>query len=184
MPNKPTKRKPTIKQKGAFKKTMENHGNVSKAMKEIGYAPNSAKNPQTLTNSLGWEELLEKYLPDSELGRTHRDLLKACSIDHRTFPPKMSNKGIKETIESISGCTLIRIAEGELAKHAYFWTPDGQSRKSGLDMAYKLKGKYAAQKIKFADDNDDLSDEELAEELARREKLRKLGQKPTSEKKV
>ena len=167
---KQTKRKPTIKQKAAFKKTMENNGNVSKAMREVGYSPNTAKNPQTLTNSLGWEELLEKYLPDAELGQVHSNLLKACNIDHRTFPPKMSNEGIKKVIESVGGCTLVRIAEGEQAKHAYFWIPDGPSRKSGLDMAYKLKDRYAAQKIKFADDNAASTDEELEAKRRRLEK--------------
>lgn len=33
-------------------------------MREVGYSPNTAKNPQQVTNSKGWKELLEEYLPD------------------------------------------------------------------------------------------------------------------------
>lgn len=44
---------------------MENGGNVSKAMREAGYAPSVAANPEKLTKSKAWEELLEQYFPDA-----------------------------------------------------------------------------------------------------------------------
>ena len=42
------------------KKIMENNGNVSKAMKEVGYSKNYSKNPQTLIKSKGFKEVCDK----------------------------------------------------------------------------------------------------------------------------
>lgn len=51
----------TQKQKIAIDKIVENHGNVSKAMREAGYDETTAKNPKNLTDSKGYRELLYKY---------------------------------------------------------------------------------------------------------------------------
>ena len=67
----------TIKQKLAIKKVMENHGNVSRAMREVGYDPTTAKNPKNLTDSKAWNELVEKHLPDDKLLTKHEEALEA-----------------------------------------------------------------------------------------------------------
>lgn len=54
----------------AFTKALENNGNVSKAMREAGYPPTTAKNPQQLTRTKGWKELCKKA------GLTETKLLK------------------------------------------------------------------------------------------------------------
>lgn len=46
---------------------VENGGNRSKAMKEAGYSDNTAKNPKKLTDSKGFRELMDSYLPDDLL---------------------------------------------------------------------------------------------------------------------
>lgn len=59
---------PTIKQTRALEKIVENGGNVSRAMLEVGYTKATAKTPQKLTTSQGFQELLEeKGLTDSFL---------------------------------------------------------------------------------------------------------------------
>lgn len=50
----------TIKQEMALEKIVENGGNVSQAMREVGYSFNTAKTPQKLTTSLGFLELCEE----------------------------------------------------------------------------------------------------------------------------
>ena len=64
---KSNKIKPTIRQRKAFEKTMENYGNVSKSMREVGYSKNTAKTPKTLTESKGFKMLSEEYLPNHKL---------------------------------------------------------------------------------------------------------------------
>ena len=65
----------TIKQKKAIERVVENGGNVSQAMIDVGYSPNTAHTPQKLTESDGWKELLNEYLPKSLVMEKHRALL-------------------------------------------------------------------------------------------------------------
>lgn len=58
---------PSIRQKIVAQKIMENHGNVSKAMKEAGYSEAYSSNPQELKATKTWEMLLDEYLPDELL---------------------------------------------------------------------------------------------------------------------
>jgi len=59
----------TEKQKLAVAKMVENGGIASRAMIEAGYSPATAKNPEKLTSSDGFKELMEAYLPDDMLLR-------------------------------------------------------------------------------------------------------------------
>lgn len=180
---------PTIRQKMAFKKLMENNGkSVSKAMKESGYGTTS-KNPHLLTESKGFKELLNEYLPEEDLMQVHKQLTLSQRVDHMVFPlgprddehPTLSggkkkkekreqtelepqpNGGSllrhgeiaerttltdKEIVTMLAdvNCTVRRIVHGETARHVYFWSPDSKAREKGLDMAYKLRGSYAAEK--------------------------------------
>lgn len=54
----------------------------------------------------------------------------------------------------------------------------------GIDMFYKLGGKYAAEKIKFIDENEELTDEEIEDELTRRAELGQLAKKSNAKKKT
>jgi len=50
----------TTKQKKALDKVVENGGNISRAMRDVGYSKATAKTPQKLTESIGWKELCEE----------------------------------------------------------------------------------------------------------------------------
>lgn len=67
---------PTIKQENAFEKIVgENHGNISKSMRDAGYPETTAKNPKNLTESKGFQMLMEQHLPDDLLLAKHKELL-------------------------------------------------------------------------------------------------------------
>ncbi len=51
----------TLKQKRAIEKTLENGGNVSMAMREVGYSESTVNNPANLTTSKGYMALLFDY---------------------------------------------------------------------------------------------------------------------------
>ena len=111
-----------IRQKKLAVKIMENNGiSVSKAMKEVGYSDNYSKNPQTVTSTKSWQELMEEYLPDSLIAEKHQALL---------------NK--KEQVVIRDGKTSEIVITDEI---------DANAVKAGIDMAYKVKGKYAPEKI-------------------------------------
>jgi len=160
----------TIKQKRAAKKIVENGGNVSKGMRDAGYSKETAKSPKKLTESRGWEELMKKYISDDDISKAHGELLRASQIDHYVFPKSEKDEVIKKLIESIPGCKLMKVRIAQQWKRAYFWTPDNHSRKDAIDMAYKLKGKYTPQKMKFMDDLENFDDDEIENEINKRNK--------------
>ena len=63
----------TYKQRLALVNMVENGGNVSKAMRDAGYSPETAKSPSKLTSSEGYKELMDTYLPDDMLLRALSD---------------------------------------------------------------------------------------------------------------
>lgn len=65
----------TLKQKKVLQRIVENHGNISKSMEQVGYTKATAKNPKNLTDSKGWQELVKEYLPDIDLAKKHKQLL-------------------------------------------------------------------------------------------------------------
>ena len=109
----------TLRQKKAVAILAEKGGSVSGAMRKAGYTKISAATPKKLTESKGFKDLLNKYLPDKLLAEKHKDLL-TVPIKRRTY--------IKGDLES---------EEESL---------DTQAISKGLDMAYKLKGAYAPEK--------------------------------------
>ena len=64
-----------IKHRKVAKAIVDNGGNVSKAMREVGYSDAYAKNPQKLLQTKSFQELLDEYLPDELLTSTHRELV-------------------------------------------------------------------------------------------------------------
>ena len=70
----------TVKQKMAFHKAIKNGGNISQAMVEVGYSPNTAHTPQKLTESKGFQDLCNDY------GLTDSFLLKALVEDIESKP--------------------------------------------------------------------------------------------------
>ena len=108
----------TIKQRKTFKKALENGGIVSKAAKGI-YSDAMAKNPQKITKTKGWEILLEENIPDKLLTEKHKELLNAKVKTRQTIKGDLTWEEEKM---------------------------DSQAVAKGLDMGYKLKGRYAPDK--------------------------------------
>ena len=115
---------PTEKQKKAFKEIVENGRNKGDAMVRAGYSAHTAIAPTKLTNSKGWQELLDKYLPEDDLAKIHNEGLKASKKVY-----KNNNKTGK--VENVG-------------KEADFGV-----RHKYLDTAYKLRGSYAPEKKRF-----------------------------------
>ena len=75
----------TIKQEKALEKMVENGGNVSQAMRDVGYSENTAKTPQKLTESKGWKELINQKIKDSKLVDVLNEGLKALKGDEPDY---------------------------------------------------------------------------------------------------
>ena len=183
-----------------IKKVIENVENsgklsVSKAARDLGMK-NYARNPQRITKTKEWKELMDEYMPDDLLAETHHSLLTAGEIQHYVFPAMIKTKMVKSSdpsvkgkkikakdaeaealpddeiqaiVESVPGCKLIYIRYEQFlgGKVAYYQAPDSKSRKDALDMAYKLRGKYAAEKIDVRSKYSELSNKELADRITK-----------------
>lgn len=73
---------PTVRQRKAIEKMVENGGVVSRAMSSSGYSLGTAKTPSKLTESKGYKELLEEY------GLTEGLITKALVEDIKAKPEK------------------------------------------------------------------------------------------------
>lgn len=109
----------TIKQKLATEKVVENGGNVSKAMIDAGYSLKTAHTPQKLTESKGWKELMDKYLPDEDVLRAHQEGLEANKVISARIVGKEANEQTDDFIE----------------------VPDHPTRLKAVELAYKVKKK-------------------------------------------
>lgn len=107
----------TVKQKLVAQKVSKGMS-IKGAMLEAGYSPACARTSK-VTKMKGFKELMEKYIPDSLLMEKHQELL---------MVPRIKRVYLKGDLQS-------EIEE-----------VDSQAIGKGLDMAYKLKGSYAAEK--------------------------------------
>jgi hypothetical protein len=130
-------------------------------MREAGYSESTSETPSRLTDSKAWQEAMEKFLPDDDLLKAHKELLAATHIEHMVFPVAVTDEEITELLESVN-CKPRKFQHGETANHVWFWAKDNMALKNGLDLAYKLKGKYAPEK-KDLTFGDSIFDEDTTE---------------------
>lgn len=104
----------TIKQKKAFKEVV-NGSTITKAMKEAGYSIESSKRTNKVTATKGWQELMDKFIPDKDLAKVHKEGLSAT-----TFYSEGIGKGETVLVEK----------------------PDFSVRHKYLESGYKIKGKH------------------------------------------
>lgn len=62
---------PTTRHREAAKLIFKG-ASVSSAMRQVGYKAATAKNPKNLTESKGWQQLLDEYISDEELVAIHK----------------------------------------------------------------------------------------------------------------
>ncbi len=92
---------PTLKQQKAIDKVVENHGNISKSMRDAGYDETTAKNPKNLTESKAWKEAMGLVKDDKILKRWEGWALKEnkdkrLSLDAGKEIMKIKNRYPKE----------------------------------------------------------------------------------------
>lgn len=122
---------PTLKQKIAVDRLVENRGNVSLSMREAGYDLTTAKNPKNLTESKGYKQLLK------ESGLTEELIASALVFDIENKPKNRVSElrlgseilGMKAT-EGTGDKTLIINLTGESSKRYGFTTDQSTSTNS------------------------------------------------------
>lgn len=138
---KAVKREPSVKQKRAMRKLVEalengSYSTMKDILKDSGYSDNVASQPTKVTKTATWRELMDEYLPDELLAKTHAELFKAEGTIYAT-----SEGRITDTMK----------------------VPDWTARKNAIDLAYKVKGRFAPTQMAVSVERklEELSDEEL-----------------------
>lgn len=102
------------KHRQVLAKLDENGGNLAEAIRETGlYSESVALNPQKITESKSFQELLEEEMPDSLLSTVHKSLLNATHLDHMTFP--LGPRTSKEKKKWVEAKIAKAIAAGKTA---------------------------------------------------------------------
>lgn len=160
MSKKPTPKKKvtkaTIKQRKALKVALENGGNVSGAMKEVGYSPAMAKNPQKLKESEGWKDLMKKAgLDDKSLLKKSKQHLEARQFHQMMVDPLITDREVEEVLEEAGGkflkAVIVEVTyttkKGEEKtfekKNVFYTMPDNLAQDRALDKLFKIRGAYS-----------------------------------------
>lgn len=127
-------------------------------MRKAGFSDAYASNPQKLTGTKTWQDLMDKALPDKKLLQVHKKLLDSKILDHMVFPLVIEDDEIKTLLRSV-GCTVRKFKHSETQTHVWFWAPNTKAQLDALDMAYKLKARLT-QKVEHTvnDERDPLAD--------------------------
>lgn len=175
----------TLNQKKVLNKIIDQMGNggkisVSKAMRDSGaYSKHSSHHPEKITKAKGFIQILEKAgLTDQFLAKKHSQLSNATVLGKDTFYAEqivtkvkgkkkettyrhLSNDKIKELVEGTeenpTGVKIAYIKTFETHKDVFYRTPDNAVQSKALEMGYKIKDKFAADKL-------DITTHELTEE--------------------
>ena len=117
----------TIKQKLALGKIVENGGNVTKAMRDVGYSEASINNPATLTRSEGFKALLKSSGLDD-------DLVVSSLVDDIRNKPQNRAKELKLASEilGLQRRGFISIESDEVAKPIILCIPEVLVQKFNL----------------------------------------------------
>lgn len=114
---------PTKKQKLLATRILANpliHEVTNAEMEEVGYSPNTR--PQDVITSRGWQELMERKLPDTKLLSKHEQLLDAT----KPVSARVTNK------------------DAGVDTDDFIEVPDNQTQVKALELAYKVKGRLDA----------------------------------------
>lgn len=120
---------------------------MTKAMIENGYSKSYAESGQ-IRKKKTWQQLMNEYLPDELIAKTHKELLVAKELSYFVFPREMKDEEIEKRMEE-AGIKLVVVRESDRGKMAFYSRADTRARKDGVDLAYKVKGKMAPEEFKI-----------------------------------
>jgi len=136
---------------------------IKDAMLEAGYAESCARQ-RSITKTVSWRKLIDKYLDETKLAKTHVRLLSARKIDTILLSDSLSDDEIEVIMGKVDRNVLSIKDEGNGKKLVAFSEPHYEMWDKALDKAYKIRSKYAPEKLEITKrEFSDKSPEELKE---------------------
>lgn len=139
--------------------------NVKNAMARSGYSPSYSKNSMA-DKTKTFREKFDELLPEEKILGWHNQLGDAKKTQQMTVGLEVPDEDIEVWVEGIN-CVLYKIVEGKAFKTVLFWARDNKAVKDAIEMAYKIRGDYAPDKVEDVSANPFLkmSDTELQQAL-------------------
>lgn len=138
---------PTIKQKAVARDLSENIGKpLGRAMRDAGYSKSTSETPELLTDSKGWAELMDEFIPDSLLQRKLQEGLDS----NKQLAARVIFKKQAPTSQSAGELPLANSTTDDFIE-----VPDMPTRHKYLETAFKLKGKFPNEKLTLSGDADE-----------------------------
>jgi hypothetical protein len=143
--------------------------NVKSAMEKSGYSPSYAQKSK-VDKTKTFMEKFNEIMPEETILGWHNNLGNAKKTMQLQVDLGVEDEYIEEWVQSIN-CVLYKIIEGKLYKTVLYWARDNKAMKDAIDMAYKLRGDYAPDKVEDVSKNPfmKMTDGELAQALAEAE---------------
>lgn len=110
------------KHRALFAEMQTNGAKITPAMIALEYSPNTVKTPGMLTRTKSWQALMAEHLPEDLVALRHSELL---------------NKRARRNIKN---------SKGEVTEYDVDDGPDTPAVVKALELAYKLRGSFAAEK--------------------------------------
>lgn len=152
------RQEPTEKQIKAMELMVENGGNASAAMREAGYSPAMAKNPQKLTRSQAFKEHFEKKYTPEYMEKLISEMAETPEFAYFVFPKTMDDIEIEFRVNAV-GISVVNISAGEKGKYAWYKKMDVNARKFAIEQVNKIQGNFAPEKSITITIDADASDE-------------------------
>lgn len=167
----------TPKQRKAAKLYVENERGkttkpLGKVFKEAGYSDGTIVHPKLIVESVGFQEELEKLLPEAKLAAQHNELATKMNYAELKFPGDLKKPYVKKIAKRLGARNrLTKFIEvfdedGNVDPKRCYWRvtcllPDTKLQRDMLDISYKLRGLYAPEVKVNVNPFKQLSDAEL-----------------------
>lgn len=164
--------RPTVvaRYKRVLKHLGENGGKMADALRKEKFSEKTVDNPQKVTTSKTWQELMDEYFPDEFVTKKHMELMNATKVIYASFPQKMKPKDAMDIVRAAGHQPhSTAVFQGQL--HVFYFAADFHFRDQGLDKLYKISGKYKETLRLEGDKWRKKSNKEIAEIIAAGKKL-------------
>ena len=164
------------KQKKVLKEVSKGKS-LRQATKDAGYSQSYADTGR-IKESKTWKELVAKYLPEDKIAKRHEELLDSVFPSKVSFDMPITNKVIRLSVEKSGGELVdiqnIKVKGKIVTKIAHCLYPDKKMRKAAVDMAYKVRGSYAPEKVEMLGGGDAETLESINDQLEEIKDTKKL----------
>lgn len=136
------------------------------AMKKAGYSDSYARASTQMKDTRTFREKFDELMPEEEIMGWHNNLGNAKKTQQMMVGKDVSDEDIEAWVSGIN-CVLYKIVEGSSMKTVLYWARDNKAIKDAIDMAYKIRGDYSAEKTEDVTANPfmKMTDAELAQSI-------------------